>query len=330
MMAKLRAGLIGYGSMGRNHARVLRSLENVELIGIADSNIEAEDEKIFRSVEELIKLKPDYCVVATPTLMHEEVAIKLAEAGIHALIEKPLAPSGASAKRIAEVFTLNGVIGAVGHIERYNPALQEARKRITHGQIGNLLQIATRRQGPFPGRISDVGVIKDLATHDIDLTSWISGSPFSTVSAQIAYRSGRPHEDMLCAIGELKDGTITSHVVNWLSPFKERITVLTGEKGTLVADTLMADLTFYANGTFNTEWSELARFRGVSEGDSVRYAFAKPEPLRSEHEQFRNAVSGRDAEIVTLEQGLQTVLVAESMMTSARNSQTIVLGENNK
>lgn len=327
-MTKLRAGLIGYGSMGRNHARVLRSLENVELIGIADSNIETGDEKILHSVEELIELKPDYCVVATPTLMHEEVAIKLAQAGIHTLIEKPLSPSVESAKRIAEVFILNNVIGAVGHIERYNPALQEARKRIANGLIGNLLQIATRRQGPFPARISDVGVIKDLATHDIDLTSWIAGSPFSLVSAQIAFRSGRPHEDMLCANGQLKDGTITSHIVNWLSPFKERITVLTGEKGTLVADTLMADLTFYANGTFLTEWSDLARFRGVSEGDTVRYAFAKPEPLRSEHEQFRNAVSGQEADIVTLEQGLQTVLVAESMMTSARNAQTLTVGEN--
>jgi predicted dehydrogenase len=139
--------------------------------------------------------------------------------------------------------------------------------------------------------------------------------------ARTAHKSGRPHEDLVSITGQLADGTVTSHLVNWLSPMKERLTVVTGEKGTFVADTLTADLTFYANGTIDTEWDAIAKFRGVSEGDVVRYAIAKPEPLRTEHENFRDAVlgvEGATARIVTMRQGLATVAVAEGALRSAR------------
>jgi UDP-N-acetylglucosamine 3-dehydrogenase len=120
-------------------------------------------------------------------------------------------------------------------------------------------------------------------------------------------------------------GTITNHLVNWLSPLKERVTIITGEKGAFVADTLSADLTFYANGQVQTTWDDIANFRGVSEGDVVRYAISKPEPLRVEHEQFRDAVLGKDADIVTMKQGLTTVRVAEACLESAQTSSTISL-----
>ena len=113
--------------------------------------------------------------------------------------------------------------------------------------------------------------------------------------------------------------------MNWLSPLKERVTVITGERGTYVADTLTADLTFYANGTVATEWGSIAAFRGVSEGDVVRYAFAKPEPLRTEHEAFRDAVLGKESDIVTMRQGLATVAVAEAALRSAAEGVTVRL-----
>ena len=116
---------------------------------------------------------------------------------MHALIEKPLTTDVESAHEIAEAFAAAGLVGAVGHIERYNPALQQARARIANGDLGEIYQITTRRQGPFPGRIADVGVILDLATHDIDLTAWVAQQPFASVAARTAHRSGRPHEDLV-------------------------------------------------------------------------------------------------------------------------------------
>jgi len=329
MMADLRAGLIGLGMMGRHHARVLKSLPGVELVAVADPAGDphgvAGGLEVGAAVQHLIDAGIDYAMVAVPTAFHEETALALAEAGIHAMVEKPLAPTEASARRMAQAFADKRLVGAVGHIERYNPALQNLRRRLEEGELGEVYQVVTRRQGPFPARIADVGVVKDLATHDIDLTAWVTQSSFVSVAAQTALKSGREHEDLVAVVGKLADGTVTSHLVNWLSPLKERVTIVTGERGAFVADTLTADLTFYANGTIKTTWESLAGFRGVSEGDVIRFAIAKPEPLRAEHEAFRDAVLGKPADIVTMEQGMATVRVAEAVLRSAETGLTVAL-----
>lgn len=330
MMAKLRAGLLGLGMMGRNHARVLASLDGVDLVGIADptggvAGAAPIGVPVVDSVEQLLAIGIDYAMVSTPTQYHLETALILAEAGIHALIEKPLTTDVESARRIADAFEGAGLIGAVGHIERYNPALQQARTRIARGELGEIYQITTRRQGPFPGRIADVGVILDLATHDIDLTAWVAQQPFTSVAARTAHRSGRPHEDLVSITGQLADGTVTNHLVNWLSPMKERVTVITGEKGALVADTLTADLTFFENGLVPTQWSEVARFRGVTEGNMTRFAFPKPEPLRVEHENFRDTLLAKDSDIVTLRQAVATVAVANAAAEAAATGQVVTI-----
>jgi UDP-N-acetylglucosamine 3-dehydrogenase len=328
-VAALRAGLIGLGMMGRHHARVLGSLDGVELVAVADPQGDvhgvAGGRPVLDSIEKLIATGIDYCVVAVPTIYHEDVGLALAGAGVHAIIEKPLASDIPSSRKLVEAFEAAGLVGAVGHIERYNPALQSARARLEQGELGEVYQVTTRRQGPFPARIADVGVVKDLATHDIDLTAWVSQQSFVSVAAHTAFRSGREHEDLVAVVGRLSGGTITNHLVNWLSPLKERVTTITGERGTFVADTLTADLTFYANGTVATTWSDVQQFRGVSEGDMVRYALAKPEPLRVEHENFRDAVLGKPADIVTLEQGMTTVYVAEAAIESAATGRTVDL-----
>jgi predicted dehydrogenase len=328
-MAKLRAGLIGLGMMGRHHARVLRSLEGVELVAVADPGGDhygaADGMEVLPDVESLIAVGIDYCMVAVPTASHDEVGLTLAAAGIHTMIEKPLARDVAGARKLAEAFEQSGLVAAVGHIERYNPSLQSLRTRLEAGELGEVYQIITRRQGPFPSRIADVGVVKDLATHDIDLTAWVAQQPYKSVAAQTAHKSGREYEDLVAVTGLLADGTVTSHLVNWLSPMKERVTVVTGDRGTFVADTLNADLTFHANGIVPTEWDDIARFRGVTEGDMIRYAIAKPEPLRTEHEAFRDAVLGMQADIVTMRQGLATVAVAEAVIESARLGRSVEL-----
>jgi predicted dehydrogenase len=126
-------------------------------------------------------------------------------------------------------------------------------------------------------------------------------------------------------VGQLSNGAVTNHLVNWLSPLKERVTIITGERGAFVADTLTADLTFHANGEVTTTWDDISRFRGVSEGDTIRYAIAKPEPLRIEHENFRDAVLGKDADIVTMSQGLDVVRVAEACIESATSGRVVTL-----
>ena len=323
----LRAGLLGVGMMGRHHARVLRELPGVELVAIADPGGDphgvAGRLPILPDIDALIAAGIDIAVVAVPTRFHEEAALKLAEAGIHTLVEKPIADTVEAGQRMVDAFAAKGLVGAVGHIERFNPALQELRRRLEAGDLGDVYQIATRRQGPFPARIADVGVGKDLASHDIDLTAWVAQSEYRTVFAQTAHKSGREYEDMVTATGRLANGTVVSHLVNWLSPMKERVTIVTGERGAFVADTSTGDLTFYANGTIPLEWESVSSFRGVSEGDVIRYAFAKREPLRVEHEHFRDAVLGEQTDVVTMEQGLRTLAVVEGMLASARTGTAV-------
>ena len=323
----LRAGLIGLGAMGRNHARVLSGLDGVDLVGIVEPGGAAAEQvygaPVLPSLDELLSMGIDYAVVACPTALHEEIGLELARAGVAALIEKPLAHTPEAATRLVEEFESRGLVAGVGHIERYNPALQHLRRRLENAELGEVYQVVTRRQGPFPSRIADVGVVKDLATHDIDLTAWVTKRDYLSISARTVTKSGRPHEDMVTAVGELTGGIMVNHLVNWLSPFKERSTVVTGERGCFVADTLTADLTFYANGIAATEWEAIRAFRGVSEGDMTRFAIAKREPLLVEHERFRDAVLGKDAEIVTLREGLRTVQVAAAMLGSAESGQTV-------
>jgi predicted dehydrogenase len=332
MSRTLRAGIIGVGRMGRHHVRVLGELPDVELVAAAD--IQGRPAKSFRglevvdTVDELLDRGIEMCVLATPTVTHEPIAVQLAEAGVATLIEKPLAHDTKAAQNIAEAFARTATLSCVGHIERFNPSLQEMRHRLAAGELGDLYQVVTRRQGPFPDRIVDAGVILDLATHDIDLTAWVTGATYRSVSARSAHRSGRPHEDLVSVVAELSSGLIVTHLVNWLSPFKERVTAVTGDKGSLVADTLTADLTLFRNGSQQMEWDRVAAFRGVVEGDVIRYAIPKPEPLVTELRNFADAVRGHsEGQVVTLEEGLATVRIAEAMRDSAATGDTVRIAE---
>lgn len=325
----LRAGLVGLGSMGRHHARVLSGLEGVDLVGVVDPMGDkfgaAQGAPILDTVEELIALGVDYAVVACPTALHEPVGLALAEAGVCALVEKPVADTVDGARRLVEAFESRGLVAGVGHIERCNPALMSLRARLEAGELGDVYQVVTRRQGPFPHRIADVGVVKDLATHDIDLTGWVTGRQYVSIAAHTVSKSGREHEDMVSAVGRLDDGTMVNHLVNWLSPLKERFTSVTGDRGCFIADTLTADLTFHSNAAVTTEWEALRAFRGVSEGDMIRYAIPKREPLLVEHELFRDAVLGKPADICTLRQGMRTVEVAAAVLESANTDRSVSL-----
>lgn len=320
-MTVVRAGVVGLGMMGRHHVRVLGAHPGVDLVGacdpLGDPHGVAGGLEVCSSLDALLALGVDAVVVATPTDDHLTAGLQLAAAGVHALIEKPLAVDVASGRELLNAFEAAGVIAAVGHIERFNPSVRSLKQRLAAGELGDLYQVSTIRQGPFPDRVRDVGVIKDLATHDIDLTAFAAGVAYASVSARVAHRAGRPHEDLVAAVGLLEDGTVTNHLVNWLTPVKERRIVVTGERGCFVADTITADLTFFANSSVPTQWDAISQFRGVSEGDMIRYAIPKPEPLAVQLDGFVAAVQGRVGEIVTAREGLVTLAVAEAMSRAA-------------
>ena len=318
--------------IGRHHARLLQSTRRATFAGAVDPAGDAhgavrDPKLVHASLEALLDAgSPDFAIVAVPTEEHLPAVRELVAGGVHVLVEKPLAATTGQAREIAALCAAAGVRGAVGHVERFNPALLELRRRIQAGQLGEMFLIATERVGPFPDRVRDVGVVKDLATHDLDLVRWLGSSPVARLAAQTQHRMGRDHEDLVLVTGCLESGVSFNSVVDWLSPTKVRRTRILGERGMLVADTLTADLTFYENGVVGSEWSASQSMRGVSEGDMTRYALSRREPLLAELEAFIDLVEGGpEGGIVTLEEGVGVVATAEAVLASAATGDSVVL-----
>ena len=160
---------------------------------------------------------------------------------------------------------------------------------------------------------------------DLDLVRWLGSSPVEQLAAQTQHKMGREHEDLVLITGRLKSGVSFNSVVDWLSPTKIRRTRILGERGMLVADTLTADLTFFANGAVRSGWQDSQALRGVSEGDMTRYALSRREPLLAQLEAFADLVAGGPGEgIVTLEEGVGIVATAEAVLASAASGESVV------
>ncbi|MEZ0092442.1 Gfo/Idh/MocA family oxidoreductase [Streptacidiphilus sp. EB129] len=323
-MSELRAGVVGLGTMGRHHARVLAGLAGVRLVGACDPDPGAGSAlrtvPVFPDLDRLLELDLDLCVVAAPTLAHAAIGSRLAAAGVHTLIEKPLAASAEEARILAAQFERAGLVGCVGHIERFNPVVRAMRERIGGGEVGTVLQITTSRQGPYPQRIRDVGVILDLASHDIDLTRWIAGAPYVKVSAVTSRVTGASgHEDLAAVVGVLQDGTVVNHLVNWLSPVKRRLVSVTGELGSLRGDLLTGTLWFngHDGGVAVPGPGGPVRVPG---GRTDRSQVVGPEPLAAELEGFVAAVRGHAgvvgdaADVVPMQAGAEVMDVTAAIL----------------
>lgn len=330
----IRVAVIGAGMMGRNHARVYGDLPGVELVGVADVNVEAATVvarqyggKGYSDFAQLLdEQRPAAVSIAVPTVDHLPVALKVIERGIHLLIEKPIAHTIDQAKRIIAAAERAGVQLMVGHIERFNPAVEALKQRLAHGELGRVFQIDARRQGPFPARVKDVGVVIDLAVHDLDVMRYITGSEVQRVFAETERRIHSTQEDLLSGLVRLSNGTVGTLTVNWLTPTKIRELYVTGERGMFRVDYLTQDLYFFENATATgPQWEPLQMLRGVSEGQMIRYVVAKREPLRAELEAFLSAVRGEVAVAVTGQDGVNALTLAQAVVSSGREQRVIVL-----
>jgi len=321
----LKTAVIGVGSMGRNHARVDWESPEVQLVGVADQR-----ETVVKAIAEryntraytdfrylLDEQKPDAVTIAVPTICHMEVAMEVIQRGIHLLIEKPIAFSVDEARVMIEAARKANVQLMVGHIERFNPAVIALKKHLVDHELGHVFQIDARRQGPLPERISDVGVVVDLAVHDLDIMRYVTQAEITRVYAETEHGIHSQKEDLLSGVVRLSNGTIGTLLINWITPTKIREFYATGERGMFKVDYLTQDLYFYENAKADGgEWDTLRVLRGVSEGKMVRYYIEKREPLRVEHEAFIAAVRGEAPIAVSGDDGLRALMLAEAIVTS--------------
>jgi len=316
---QLRVGIVGIGSMGMNHLRVLRDFneEQVQLVGVAEIN-EANLKQVtsrfhvagYTDYRQMVEeMRPDLVVVVVPTQLHFEVASYILDRGINVLLEKPMTSTIEEALVLIQIAHSHQVKLAVGHVERFNPAVVDVKRRLVAGELGRIFHLHARRLGPYPPRIRDVGVTLDLATHDIDIMRYLADSEVQHVYGETQRQIHSTHEDLLLGILRFNNQITGVLDVNRLTPTKVRELSITGEKGMYLVNYLTQDVYFYENDYTLTTWDAMRSLTGVSEGTMTRLKIQKAEPLRLEYEDVFAAIRQDTAPTVSGEDGIAVLKV---------------------
>ena len=307
----IRVGVIGVGAMGKHHARIYSQMDDVELVGVADTDAKTAMEialkyetEPFNEPEKLLKNDLDAVSIAVPTSRHKDVALKVASYGVHMLIEKPIAESLESADAIIEAARREDIKLLIGHVERFNSVVLKLKEVISSGELGEILSISCRRVGPYPPRIKDVGIIIDLAVHDIDVITYLYGKRAMSVYtiAGNSFHIKEDHASILLNYGKEKSGIVET---NWLTPHKVRKLTVTGTKGVAYADYLEQSLEI---------WKEEGR---------EEVSIEKREPLKNELEHFLDAVVKDEKPSPSGEEGKYALYVALSAIKSYESGSNI-------
>src|SRR5262244_1389884 len=297
----LRIGVIGVGVMGSKHARVLAELPGVKLVGVADPDRKRCDQVArslgcasFSDAEDLVRRGVDAVTIAAPTHLHRDIAIDCAARGIHVMVEKPIASTIEESRTIVAAARRAGVTLMVGHVERFNPAVQSIKRAIKDQDI---LSIAITRVGPFPPRMSNVGVVIDLAVHDIDLIRWFTDSEIVEIQPQTSSAVAE-REDIALLQFRTASGVLAHINTNWITPFKARNVTIATRNKYVMGDLLTRQVTecfgFQPDGSYS--------MRHLSVGHA--------EPLRSELQAFVSAVRDGREPAVTGEEGVASLEIA--------------------
>lgn len=314
-----RLGVIGVGHLGQHHARVYTEILGTQLVGVVDQNEsrasvigETLGVPFYTDIDEFIKkTKPDAVSVVVPTSLHYEVAKKALLNGIHVLIEKPVTTTVREAEDLLRIAEKEDLVLQVGHIERFNSAVQYISK-IIHDPV--FLQ--SRRLGPFTPRINDVGVVLDLMIHDIDVIMSLVKSDIKEISAMgRCLRSN--HEDLATAQVSFENGSIAHIHVSRVSERRLRQLEISEPKRYV---------------TVNYETQDVSIHRCVKEDSSLievieHPVFPKSEPLKLELQHFVSCVREGKQPLVGISDGKRALEVAISVLKQIHINESRSSGE---
>ncbi len=320
---KTRIAVIGLGNMGKHHARNYALLEDVQLVAVCDLNHELADAtakkfdcKAYYDYKEMLQKESLQAVsIAVPTSFHKEVALVCIDQHLDVLIEKPIASTIKDAEEIIAKAKEKNVLLQIGHIERFNPAVQKLKEVIRDGKLGEVTSIIARRVGAVPVQVRDANVIIDLAVHDIDIINYIYESQPETVLGNIGKAMIEKREDYAEIF--LKYGKRSGYIqVNWITPIKIRNLSVTGSKGYAELNYITQELVVYESNYTKEmidEYGDYVIKFGIP--NKTQIGVEAVEPLYLELQDFVKCVKTRKTPLVTGEIGLQALQISLEVMS---------------
>ncbi len=325
-MEQLKICVIGTGHMGRNHVRNLVEEKRFNLVGIYDKDFGQAKEvsakyniDVFKDIDILLD-KVDAAVIAVPSSLHKEVAVKVAEHGVHALVEKPLATNSEDAKMIVEIFNQRKLKLAVGHIERFNPVFRELKKLVDPKDI---FYIEACRYSPFSGsgRITDTSVVEDLMIHDIDLVcALMEGMKVTSVHGRGESIRSEQVDFATC----LLDFNGKAHAIvnaSRISQNKERVIMVHTPEACYCADLLAKTLNIYRSTNLIVDISQENSYK--QDGIVQKVYVPIEEPLRAELVAFYEAVVNDAMVAVNGIMASKAIKVCEEVVNRAKKRDKI-------
>jgi len=325
----MKIGVIGAGSMGKNHARVCSELQDVELAGVYD--IEKNTAKIvaerfrttaYASYQEMLP-KVDAVIIATPTSTHFEITQKALSLGKHVLVEKPICDIIENAQTMVKTAEKEHLVLATGHIERHNPAVAFVKEGIQKNRFGDVISLSSQRVSNLPGRIRDVGVILDFGVHDIDVMRFLSGEVTSVYAKAGVFTKKIHYEDHATILLNFENDVCGVVAVNWLTPIKIRKIFLTCSQQFVEMDYIDQSVTI-SSSSFKTV-NEMDLYHVPMQFTSNHIALERKEPLKNEIQDFVNAVQTSKKPLATGQDGLMALRIAHGALQSYKTGEVIRL-----
>ena len=308
----VKVGVIGIGNMGWHHARVLSLLKDANLVGVADPNenrgklaIEQFQCEWHKDYHDLLT-KVDAICIAVPTLLHHKVGLDCLKAGVHVLIEKPIAANEAEAAELISASKISNCLLQVGHIERFNPAFRELNKIINNEEI---VVIEAIRHSPHADRANDVSVVMDLMIHDIDLVLELVNAKIKKLSA-VGGRNSQDLIDYVNATLLFENKVIATLTASKMSHKKIRHLSAHCQNGLVETDFLNHKLQIHrkSHESYTAEHGELV-YR--NDGFVEEVSTTSIEPLYAELEHFLKCVQGKESPEVDGEQASRALIIAD-------------------
>jgi len=314
-MRKLGTAVIGAGFWGRNHARNLKELSETRLVAICDR-----DETKAKAVAELFGVDAyshsskmlkrqdvEAVTVCTWSTNLAKEALAALKAGKHVLVEKPMANNVKEAEKILELAKKRQRCLMVGFLMRFIPGLQRIKQAIDKGEIGTVVYVTARRVSQWPERLGDVGVIKDLAIHDIDVTRYLLDDEPVEVYAKAGNFRHKKFEDHAQIMVTFKGRRTAFIEANWLTPYKIRKLAITGSEAIMTLDYITQEITI------------------ETAGQTLAPRYEVKEPLKLELQNFANSILNNREPMTTGVDGLKALQIAEAASKSAQTGKAIEL-----